>query len=103
MALLSLLLPLAFLFPQGPPQDKGIQFQKPVLLRSEGKVIDVDIGHAAPLFVDLDGDGQRELLVGQFGEGKLRIYKREPGVKGVDFGPVRYLKVGDRLGRVPTG
>ncbi len=37
--------------------------------------IDVDIGHAAPLRLDWDGDGIDDLLVGQFGEGKLRIYR----------------------------
>src|SRR5438067_2281892 len=30
--------------------------------------LDVDVGHAAPLVVDWDGDGKKDLLVGQFGE-----------------------------------
>src|SRR5262245_27080919 len=45
----------------------------PVALKSGGKVIDVDVGHAAPFLADL-GDGKLSLLIGQFGGGKLRAY-----------------------------
>src|SRR5947207_322117 len=41
------------------------------------KPITVDVGHSAPFLADLDGDGKAELLVGQFGEGKLRVYRNE--------------------------
>ena len=37
--------------------------------------LDVDIGHANPNLVDWDGDGRRDLLVGQFGGGKVRLYR----------------------------
>ena len=47
------------------------QFAPPVRLEAAGKPIDTDVGHAAPLVVDFDGDGKNDLLVGQFGEGKI--------------------------------
>jgi hypothetical protein len=49
-------------------------FARPVRLEAGGKAIDTDIGHAAPYVYDWDGDGKRDLLVGQFGGGKLRIH-----------------------------
>lgn len=32
-------------------------------------------GHAAPFYGDFDGDGVKDLLVGEFHEGRLRIDK----------------------------
>ena len=50
-------------------------FHAPFRVSAGEKWITVDVGHAAPLYIDWDGDGRRDLLVGQFGEGKLRIYR----------------------------
>lgn len=50
-------------------------FEPPFRVSAGNQWIDVDIGHAAPLRLDWDGDGKDDLLVGQFGEGKLRIYR----------------------------
>ena len=82
----------------------------PVRLESAEGPIDVTVGHAAPFVCDWDGDGVRDLLVGQFGGGKLRIYLNE-GTDGeprlADFVPfmVRTAdgKVGESEGTVPTG
>jgi len=46
----------------------------PVQIMAGDKPIDTDIGHAAPFLADFNGDGKNDLLVGQFGDGKLRIY-----------------------------
>ena len=47
---------------------------EPVQVMAGEKPIDVTIGHAAPFMADMNNDGVRDLLVGQFGDGALRIY-----------------------------
>ena len=32
-------------------------------------------GYAAPCWADFDGDGKKDLLVGQFNQGKICVYK----------------------------
>src|SRR5688572_4326889 len=59
-----------------PPADvPSKELRPPVRLEAAGKVIDTDIGHAAPFVGDFDGDGVNDLLVGQFGEGILWVYR----------------------------
>ncbi|MCI0343543.1 MAG: VCBS repeat-containing protein [Planctomycetales bacterium] len=74
----------------------------PFRVEAAGKPIDVEIGHAAPLLADLDGDGVRDLLVGQF-EGRLRLYRNEGTATAPRFGEPAYVKAGDTDARVPTG
>jgi hypothetical protein len=70
----------------------------PVKLQASGKPIDVDVGHAAPFVADWYGDGTMHLLVGQFGDGKLRIYKNLGSRSEPRFGHFTWF-----LGTVPTG
>ena len=57
-----------------------------LLTLSDGAVLDTGIweqgGHAAPFYVDIDNDGDRDLVVGDYG-GKFRIYENV----GVDGSP----------------
>jgi hypothetical protein len=79
------------------------EFMLPFRVEAAGKPIDVDIGHAAPLVVDFDGDGVKDLLVGQFGEGKLRIYRNEGTAAAPKFGAFAWFKAGGAEGKVPAG
>jgi hypothetical protein len=38
-----------------------------------GAAIDVTTGHAAPYVRDFDGDGTKDLLVGEFGDGEFPV------------------------------
>lgn len=78
-------------------------FEDPVRFMDGDEAINVDIGHAAPFYYDIDGDGVRDLLVGQFGEGKLRIYKNHGTDAKPEFKGFEWLKANGDIARVPTG
>ena len=78
-------------------------FEKPFRVRDGSKYIDVDIGHAAPLYTDFDGDGVPDLLVGQFGDGKLRTYRNVGTATEPRFDGFTWFKTGEEEGKVPTG
>lgn len=79
------------------------EFMPPTKVLCNGKPIDVDIGHAAPFYGPIDGDGVNHLLVGQFGEGKLRIYRNACSKTEPRFKEFAWFLNGDPGGRVPTG
>ena len=75
----------------------------PFRVRDAAGFIDVDVGHAAPLVADFDGDGVPDLLVGQFGDGKLRIYKNVGTAKEPKFDGFTWFKTGEQEARIPSG
>src|SRR5262245_37642247 len=86
-----------------PPADSAGELLPPVRLEAAGKPIDTAIGHAAPFVADLDGDGVKDLLVGQFGEGILWIYRNEGTNAAPKLAAGVKFKKGEKDGRVPTG
>ena len=74
----------------------------PFKVKADGKAIDVPVGHAAPHFVDFDGDGLQDLLVGQFGQGRLRIYKNVGKAGAPAFKSFKLFKAGGVIGKVPS-
>ena len=80
------------------------EFEKPYRIFADGKAIDTDIGHAAPLVTDFDGDGLDDLLVGQFGDGILKIYRNTGSNNRPKYAAgVEFMDGTDGNGRVPTG
>ena len=77
--------------------------QQPFRVMAGKDPIDVEIGHAAPFFADITRDGVRDLLVGQFGDGKLRIYKNLGTNKDPKFDKYEWFKAGAEVGKVPAG
>lgn len=52
------------------------EFQPPVRLKADGVAVRVESpGYAAPCWADIDGDGRKDLLVGQFAGGRIRVYR----------------------------
>ncbi len=45
----------------------------PVRILAGDQPIDVTTGHAAPYVLDFDGDGVKDLLVGEFGDGEFPV------------------------------
>jgi hypothetical protein len=76
------------------------QFEKPFRVQAKGQPIDVEVGHAAPYVVDFDGDGVRDLLVGQFGKGRCRIYRNRGTNTAPAFGEFTFFEAGGKPAEV---
>jgi hypothetical protein len=81
----------------------GGELQPPFRIQADGQPIDTDIGHAAPLYADFDGDGTPDLLVGQFRDGKLKIYRNLGTATAPKFGAFAWFQAGGADGKVPSG
>ena len=75
----------------------------PVPLEAAGKIIDVMVGHADPLVCDWNGDGLPDLLVGQFGGGKLLVFPNVGTAKSPKLGEPETFQAGGLDGTVPSG
>src|SRR4030095_11855918 len=89
--------------PARPASPAAQRFETPFRVQAGGKPIDVDIGHAAPFVVDFDGHGVRDLLVGQFGHGRRRIYKNTGTNSAPKFGEFTFLEAGGKTAEVAAG
>jgi hypothetical protein len=55
---------------------RAVEFASPLRMQSGGESVRVEApGYASPCWADIDGDGKKDLLVGQFNGGKIRIFK----------------------------
>lgn len=79
------------------------ELEKPVRLEAGGAVIDTQVGHAAPLFHDLDRDGKRDLLVGQFAEGKLKVHRNVGTEAAPKFASATWFEAAGKTATVPAG
>jgi hypothetical protein len=80
------------------------ELSEPIRVEAAGKPIDTtEIGHAAPFVCDFDGDGLKDLLVGQFKDGLLWIYRNEGTNSEPKLAVGIKFKEGKEDGRVPSG
>jgi hypothetical protein len=91
------------LAPPTPAPQASDELAAPVKVLAAGKPINVDIGHAAPFFADIEGRGVKDLLVGQFGDGKLRIYRNVGSDREPKFETFSWFLDGKPQGTVPSG
>jgi hypothetical protein len=75
----------------------------PVRITAGDGFVDCEVGHSDPLMMDWNGDGKRDLLVGQFGAGKLRIYLNSGTDTDPKFDKYEFLKIGTDDASVPSG
>jgi hypothetical protein len=65
-----------------------------VKLEANGETIDVNIGHLVPSVTDWNSDGKKDLLVGQFSDGQIRVYLNSGTDSDPKFGEFSYLQAG---------
>ena len=87
-------------FVQGQPAP---ELDEPFRIMAGDEPISVDMGYAAPCYTDFDGDGIRDLLVGQFDDGKLRIYRNTGTDAQPGFSEFFYFQAAGADATVPVG
>jgi hypothetical protein len=89
-----------------PDEPKGVMkeiFHGPTRLSAVDGVIDSGPaywGHSGPCVDDVDGDGRRDLLVGEF-SGQFRVYRNEGTNRAPRYAAAVNLRAGDTDARVP--
>ena len=74
-------------------------FEPPVRLKAGNAAIRVESpGYAAPCWADINSDGKKHLLVGQFNQGKIRVFKHQDAEK---FAPGTWLQAEGKVAEVP--
>jgi hypothetical protein len=106
---LSLVLALLFLTssralgedkPVEPTVERAADLAQPVRIMAGGRPIEVE-GFAAPFVGDFDGDGKKDLLVGQYALGRLRVYRNVGTNARPKFDTFEWFKAGGRIAGVP--
>lgn len=89
----------ALVFGGGTAFCGATEFQPPVRLKAGDAAVRVESpGYAAPCWADVDADGKKELLVGQFAKGKIRVFKHQEAEK---FAAGEWLQAGGEVAEVP--
>ncbi len=77
-------------------------FEKAVRLKGGDEFVRVESpGWACPALADIDRDGKLDLLVGQFNNGKIRVYKGNGGRNELKFAAGDWLKAEGAVAEVP--
>jgi hypothetical protein len=85
------------------PQRPSPELERPFKIKSGNLPLDVGrSGHAAPFFADADGDGRRDLLVGQYADGRVRLYRNSGTNKEPKFDRFEYILAGGSPASVPV-
>jgi len=74
-----------------------------VKLKANDAAIDVNIGHLVPCVTDWNGDGNKDLIVGQFDGGRMRLYLNYGTDSDPKFKDFTYLRAGNMEIRLPAG
>jgi hypothetical protein len=78
-------------------------FQPGVKVEADGNAIDIRIGHLVPCVMDWNADGKKDLVVGQFSGGKIRLYLNHGTDKSPVFKDYSFLHAGGKVISLAAG
>ncbi|MCK5117236.1 MAG: hypothetical protein KAR44_11595 [Candidatus Aegiribacteria sp.] len=67
-------------------------YQPPFNVMANGAQIELSVGHANPLITDWNGDGLKDLILGQYSSGKLRYYENNDTNDSPMFGNYTFMQ-----------
>lgn len=77
----------------------AVSFHAPTLVTAAGTPVRVESpGYASPALADVDGDGDKDLLVGQFAGGKIHFYENQGDG---NYAEGQWLQAGGKVAEVP--
>ena len=86
-----------------PAHGRG-DLRAPVQIQAAGKALDIERqGHSAPFVGDFYENGGLCLLVGQFDNGRLRIYRNAGTRARPRFDSYKWFEAGGKVASVPVG
>jgi hypothetical protein len=96
---------LAFLVLAGPAMaGESSDLLPPVQIQADGQPLDVQReGHSAPFVGDFFQDGTLALMVGQYSDGRLRVYRNSGTRAKPEFISYTWFEAGDQIASVPVG
>jgi hypothetical protein len=97
------ILPISFLLLPVLILAETPNFQAWNYVNASGSPIQLSVGHAAPCVVDWDGDGLKDLLVGQYSGGMIRLYLNSGTNSAPVFTSYTYLQADGSTIQLPYG
>ena len=81
----------------------GPKLREGIKIKAAGKPIDIEVGHLVPCVTDWNNDGKKDLIVGQFANGAIRLYLNEGTDTEPVFGDSSFLQAGGKPIRLDAG
>jgi len=89
----------AILLAGGATGGSAQEFEPPVRLKAGDAAIRVEApGYAFPCWADMTGSGKKQLVVGQFAQGKMQVFNH---LGKQEFAPGTWLKAEGKVAEVP--
>ena len=70
----------------------ALDYQSPFQIMDGIVPLEISAGHGNPLVTDWNGDGLKDLIVGQYGEGKLSYYENKGSNESPVFNGFSYMQ-----------
>lgn len=80
-----------------------LEFHKGVKIMAADEPIDIEIGHLVPCVCDWNNDGRKDLIVGQFSSGAIRLYLNQGKDEEPVFKEFSFLQAGGKQIKMDAG